>query len=365
MRSLDTFPEEIDGFVRMSRAAGERFDLIQAGGGNTSVKLADGTMLIKASGFHLTDVGPGQGYSRVDLDCVLGAPEDPEVRSAAGKREKDGAAARRLLDCIVDGGPRPSIETFLHALLDRYTLHTHPLVVNAAACRNDWREVLGAPAGDDAAFVPYGTPGLELALRLKSAVDDHTRAKGRKPRILFLQNHGLITSGDDAATVFAATERIVASLEQSIGADLDQYKLTNRVSALLNGCGGPPIVSYLSRDVELTHMAKTRRQLLFERPFCPDGLVYCGAAAVEIKGLDAREPIVRYREAYGEAPRVVVFGDRIFFTGQNIRKTREAEEVFKFQVLALLHAGGTACSLSAEELNYLGNWEAEQYRRKL
>jgi hypothetical protein len=93
-------------------------------------------------------------------------------------------------------------------------------------------------------------------------------------------------------------------------------------------------------------------------------MVYCGAAAVEISSLDDREPVVRYRRQFGEAPRVVLYGDRIFLTGLNVRKAREAEEVFKFQVLALSYAGGGACSLSAEELNYLGNWEAEQYRRK-
>ena len=39
----------------ISRYCGERFDLVQAGGGNTSVKIND-IMFIKASGFNLADI---------------------------------------------------------------------------------------------------------------------------------------------------------------------------------------------------------------------------------------------------------------------------------------------------------------------
>ena len=364
MRSSDILDSETGAFIALSRRAGERFDLIQAGGGNTSVKLADGTMLIKSSGAHLSDLSPGHGYTRVDLGAVLRVLDDPSLAAVPDKRQRDAEAAKRLLACVRDSGSRPSIETFLHALLDRYTLHTHPLAVNAVACRSDWKDVLAAAAGADAAFVPYGTPGFELALLLKTTVDDHVRLKGRKPRTLFLQNHGLITSADDADAAVAATESVLTALEQVIGADLGPYKLTNRISSLVNEGGGPPVVSYLSRDSELQKLARTHRHLFFAPPFCPDGMVYCGAAAVEISSLDDREPVVRYRRQFGEAPRVVLYGDRIFLTGLNVRKAREAEEVFKFQVLALSYAGGGACSLSAEELNYLGNWEAEQYRRK-
>ena len=43
-------------FVYMSKYAGMREDLIQAGGGNSSVKLDGCKMLIKASGIQLADI---------------------------------------------------------------------------------------------------------------------------------------------------------------------------------------------------------------------------------------------------------------------------------------------------------------------
>ena len=58
---------EIKDLVDISKYAGERFDLIQAGGGNSSVKLENGEMLIKASGFILSDMDENNGYSRVDI----------------------------------------------------------------------------------------------------------------------------------------------------------------------------------------------------------------------------------------------------------------------------------------------------------
>ena len=47
---------EIKNFVEISKYAGERFDLVQASGGNSSVKITDTKMLIKASGFLLSDI---------------------------------------------------------------------------------------------------------------------------------------------------------------------------------------------------------------------------------------------------------------------------------------------------------------------
>ena len=40
----------MQGFIRISKYAGMRNDLAQAGGGNTSVKLDDQVMLVKSSG---------------------------------------------------------------------------------------------------------------------------------------------------------------------------------------------------------------------------------------------------------------------------------------------------------------------------
>ena len=56
----------MQGFIKISRYAGMRNDLAQAGGGNTSVKLDDKTMLVKSSGIQLAQVSETEGYTKVD-----------------------------------------------------------------------------------------------------------------------------------------------------------------------------------------------------------------------------------------------------------------------------------------------------------
>jgi len=104
-------------FIAMSRYAGERFDLVQAGGGNTSVKSDDGSMLIKASGWLLSEVEPGKGYVQVDNRLVLALLEQSGTLPD-DRRDRDELVARQIGDAVMASGSlRPSIETLLHSQL--------------------------------------------------------------------------------------------------------------------------------------------------------------------------------------------------------------------------------------------------------
>ena len=62
--------EKLEQFAAMSQAAGSRSDYVQGGGGNTSVKLADGLMAIKASGYCLSDIRPDKAYAVLDYEAL-------------------------------------------------------------------------------------------------------------------------------------------------------------------------------------------------------------------------------------------------------------------------------------------------------
>src|SRR6185295_8207876 len=55
--------------VHISRAVGADPDLVQGGGGNTSVKTRDGRrMFVKASGTALAAMDAGRGWAELDLE---------------------------------------------------------------------------------------------------------------------------------------------------------------------------------------------------------------------------------------------------------------------------------------------------------
>ncbi|MGN0740816.1 MAG: hypothetical protein ACI4LX_11665 [Treponema sp.] len=57
-------------FIYMSKYAGMREDLVQAGGGNSSVKFSPEKMLIKASGFQLADIAENTGFCTVNPQII-------------------------------------------------------------------------------------------------------------------------------------------------------------------------------------------------------------------------------------------------------------------------------------------------------
>ena len=356
---------EIDKLVRMSKYAGERFDLVQAGGGNSSVKLDDGIMLIKASGCLLSDIGQEKGFSRVRNREVVNILGETDVLQMDDKRERARRSSELLVKTVVSPSPRPSIETFMHAILSRYVLHTHPLAVNAVTCKKDWVALLETLFSGKAAYVAYRTPGFELALELKKVVLAYEERNSREPEIIFLQNHGLIINTDRFEDVQRLTEEVVQTVEQHLGIDLDKYKITNRVSDLVSSVADAPVVSALCSDSELARLLKDRRELFSSFPFCPDGLVYCGMRPLEITSLDDASPFARFREEYGDLPKVILYNNLLFFAAPSLRKAWEIEAVFKFHIMTLDLARCDVDLLSEQELGYLSTWEAEQYRRKL
>lgn len=357
---------EAEELVKISKYAGERFDLVQSGGGNSSVKLDNGLMLIKASGFSLSEVELDRGYAIVDNARVLEILEKEEILQNPDKRQKDNLASRLVRETVINSANRPSIETFLHSVLYKYTLHTHPIVVNAVTCRSDAQEVIGSLFGDFA-WVSYHTPGIELALALKEEADSYCQLYSCKPKIIFLENHGLIVSSNDLEEVIKLTEEVISLLasDKFLPQALEKYKLTSKISSLVNSVEAGFKVAYLSNDIDLVKAIKKKRDLFLTPPFCPDGFVYCGYRTVEIKDLDDKEAVSGYLQKYFELPRIIIWRDFLFFVAQSVKKAREIEDVFKFHVLSLCTADKKISYLSEEELCYLGNWEAEKYRQKL
>lgn len=392
---------ELEEFVKLSKYAGERYDLIQAGGGNSSVKLNNRIMLIKASGFMLSEVELDKGYLKINIKKVTSILNNKKLLALGNKDKRNKLASKLLGETVIGSKNRPSIETFLHALLYKYTLHIHPLSVSAIICKKKWKEILKAlfdtfaaskphPSGCgnvtplsinpeinpslqtgenrrvdyNISFVNYRTPGVEFAIELKKVINKFQKKYNVKPKIIFMQNHGLIVSSDNCEEVRDKIENVLIKLENYLKVDLNKYRMTNKISALLNNVRNTHYISYLSSDAFLNKLIKTKRDLFFNKPFCPDVLVYCGMHPLEINNLKDPTPFIKYYKRYSQLPSVIIYNNYIFFAARDLKKAKEIEEVFKYSILVLSLAENNINFLNNSELLYLNNWEPEKYRQR-
>lgn len=359
-------------FIALSKFAGERFDLVQAGGGNTSVKLPNGKMLIKASGVNLSDIDLNKGYTTIDNQNLINIFQDPSIQQAQGKQTKEIIAKQYVQQATLTPAIKPSIETTLHTLLNTHVLHTHPIVVNAITCRSSWKIVLQELFNNlNPLFISYKTPGIELATELNTQLTLYKETYHTLPDIIFLQNHGLIVTADAWEDVRGLTDKVTNTLEQWLKVDFNHFRSTNKISELINKNCETNNISLVSTDSIILSTIQSNKQLLFTKPFCPDTLVYCGYKPLEITDQDGTNQILEYKNTYNDYPKVVLFKGNIYFIAPTIRKAKESEDVFKFHLLSHQNAlqpivpAQKINYLSDEEQYYLANWDAEHYRQQI
>ena len=164
--------------IRISNAVGKDPTLVQGGGGNTSVKTADGKyMYIKASGTALKDMSEKQGWRRLRLDAVLSVIEDKAIARLDAQSRETEVVNRLLLACDdeVVGTARPSVEAHLHAFLNKCVIHLHPSVVGAYVNAKHGKaelQKLFKTEKRPPLWVPYTDPGFTLAKRIAKLVGD-------------------------------------------------------------------------------------------------------------------------------------------------------------------------------------------------
>ncbi len=119
MEFVKKHQERLEQFSRMSKTSGGRADYVQGGGGNTSVKLDDTLMAIKASGFCLKDIEIDKAYAVLDYAALRRFYYGSEP-SGFEDVEKAGSAEAKAATQRIEGmeSLRPSVEAGFHSLLD-------------------------------------------------------------------------------------------------------------------------------------------------------------------------------------------------------------------------------------------------------
>lgn len=195
----------------MSHSLGDpAHDLAILGEGNTSARIDDETFYIKSSGTELRTMQPDH-FVKVRFATLLDLVGRTDVTDEVVK-ETFAAAS-------VDADwQRPSTEALMHAILlslpdVNFVGHTHPTVINWFTCANrGWEAWQGRLFPDEIVccglapvWVPYADPGIPLARKVKAELEAFIDREGLRPKVIMMQNHGLVALGATPAEVTNAT----------------------------------------------------------------------------------------------------------------------------------------------------------------
>ena len=202
---------------------GEQLRMAILGEGNTSVRIDEDTFAVKASGSNLASLTSAD-VTHCAFDRLLPLLD----RSSATDVEVDQALLAARLD---PAAKKPSIEALFHAYLltlpgVRCVGHVHAIAVNQILCSPRAREFAERRAcpdeivmcGVESVFVPYAEPGLGLSQAIRREVVTFVKRTGRDPKIILLQNHGIIAVGSSPKSVLGSLLMAEKAAEIFVGA---------------------------------------------------------------------------------------------------------------------------------------------------
>jgi rhamnose utilization protein RhaD (predicted bifunctional aldolase and dehydrogenase) len=322
---------EFTALKKLSARVGSDPLLVQAAGGNTSLK-HEGVMWIKASGTWLRNAASKDIFVSVSHEALLKAlaKSDPACE----------ACTDFVLADLNTAGLRPSIETTVHALMpQRVVVHVHCVNTIAWAIRSDAEQRLaGKLRGFNWAFIPYARPGLPLAnaiaTRLKPGIN-----------VLILGNHGLVVAAETVVETETLLDRVMKALVKPVRAAVPPD-----LASLHLLCKG---TDYTTAESNEAHALATDTFAL-ERGksavFYPDHVVFLGVGVAT--------------EISSGAALVAIPGKGVLIR-KDAKSAAEPMGRCLADVMRRVEADDPLNVLSAEAIDRLVSWDAEKYRQSL
>ena len=364
----------IQKLIDISRKYGADSRFVIAGGGNTSYKTAD-RLWVKASGHALATIGE-DGFAILDRS-KLNPMGEKEYSADVAEREaqvKDDLA----MACITKDR-RPSVETSLHNCMGfAYVVHLHPTLVNGLMCSADAAETCTG-LFPDALYIEYTDPGYTLFKKVYERIKAYKAIRGQEPQVIFLQNHGVFVAADTTEEIDRIYADMMARLAQCVKPLPDGVgeKVPASVTEII-----PAIRQILSRGGRGLKTLQVTRNALVDRflenpeavllPFTPDIIVYCKSEYIVLDSDDfvkeAEEKIEAYIARRGHTPKVLlVKGIGLVAVGDSAKNAGIITEVFLDAMKVAFYASsfGGAHGMEPAWIDFIDNWEVENYRRKV
>ncbi len=387
----------LDILIKLSRYYGSDKKFVIGGGGNTSVKIGEDKLLVKASGVELGNIDE-TGFVELDrnkLNDIL-TYKFPADRSARESEYKEMIlAARTRAD-----NARPSVESIMHHLLpQKFVVHTHNQFVNMLGCCVNGRQLCKKLFGNDVLWVDFTDPGVELAQTLHRAINDYSaNMKGQMPIAIIIQNHGLVVGGDSPEEIREKTDKIVNAIKSLLPESLpaepfgqinkkvdsnSARELTEIIAPVLRGLLAEnseqlAIINFDDGEDALKLACGTDgKKIALGGPLYPDHIVYAKSFPLWIdwdsNNLKTEQQIIshieqelkKYVAERKYAPAVIIVqGLGIFFAGNNFSRAQLVRDVYNdvINIMAGAILLGGINYLTPEQYQFLENWEVEAYR---
>jgi NAD(P)-dependent dehydrogenase (short-subunit alcohol dehydrogenase family)/rhamnose utilization protein RhaD (predicted bifunctional aldolase and dehydrogenase) len=373
---------EISDLLSISDHYGRNSEYVIAGGGNTSYKDKE-TIRIKASGTPLAGITE-EGLvtmSREKLAVISsGSYSEDTVRR---EEEVKNDMFKAILD--PEKGKRPSVETSLHNLINyRFVVHLHPTLINGLLCSRNAKSLTMQLFGEKVLFVPYTDPGYILFKKLEADIFHYREKFGSDPQVIFLENHGSFVSADTTEEIREIYEKIIATIsgfiEPAIDNEILPYnsvlnKVLPAVRMLLSG-DQPKVIRYRHNKLIAAYYKNQHEFQKISHPLTPDIIVYCKYRYIYVEQSATPERILeslrgqfeRFSLEYSFLPKIIVIKDLgLFAIEDSVSAAETVLDVFEDLIKVCHYAslcGGTKL-LTPEQVEFIDQWEVENYRRKI
>ena len=304
-----------------TRLVGSQPELAMHGGGNTSLKgmvttLAGddvAALFVKASGVAMDTITPS-GFVCLDHAYLK------KLRTVSSLTDEIMAGEFRMR-MLKPGDALPSIETLMHAFIDRMAVvHTHPTAILTLTNRSRGEETIVAALGGGVGVVPYVNSGLALGRAVADELD-----RGKDNPAIVVMHHGLITWGASPKQAYDNTIEMVNRAEEYIRESRRQIFFLNtataietarkrytKIAPLLRGLLSPAsddpdnpykkmlLAPLISREALEFLDSPRARDLACTAPLTPDYLVRTKAYPLFIENPDYDDMDVLRRRLAGE-----------------------------------------------------------------
>jgi rhamnose utilization protein RhaD (predicted bifunctional aldolase and dehydrogenase)/NAD(P)-dependent dehydrogenase (short-subunit alcohol dehydrogenase family) len=366
--------------TEISRKYGRDSRYVIAGGGNTSCK--DGQYLwVKASGHALATITE-DGFAVLDrrkLNVISERRYDNDAALREEEVKNDLAAA-----CITKDR-RPSVETSMHNAMDyTFVVHLHPTVVNGLMCSRNAEEETENMFGDEAVYIPYTDPGYVLFKEVEKRINAFKKKNGRHPSVVLLQNHGIFVGADTTQEIEALYEKVIGRIEEKAAVSLTAtpeavcdsvQDVIPAIRMMISRHGGLKTLKVRNNSRIKKFASSAAEFAKIAAPFTPDAIVYCKSKYLCLAYSDketllenAQEEIDAYVKKNGHTPSVMLIGGTgLVAVGDSAAGCDVILDVYEdmMKVAETAQAFGGEHPMTKEQIDFIDNWEVENYRRKV